>query len=171
MDTFIYDIFESDMEKEWEPLAKRFPVNFQEPSKWTNYTAEAIGLEISQDGKSLIVNSKNGIYEQWIYFSLLPPKDGPNDAYRKRIVTLIKTFDIGKKLGDGKMDIDPKKLDAAKGTIFAFGCKAATDPSGNQLYDKKNRPMANYAINGRADMLIPIGDALHVDNYDSDIPF
>ena len=150
--------------------------------EWTNHTAEVVAMEISRDAKYLIINARNGEFQQWLYIGILPPKDGVTDAFRKRMAVLLKTFGIYK-IVKGAADIDPNKLESAKGKLFRFGAYGAKDEWGGWMKTQKGVPVVNYVINGPADDLLPIeGEpAPHgkangngngqPDNYDSDIPF
>jgi hypothetical protein len=173
------DIYPKDLEEDVTSVAgKRFPVDLKKPGAFTNATAEAIKLEMSHDGQKLIVLAKNDEYQEYLYFNIMPPRSGPNDAYRRRMILLFQTFDIAVELSDGRLDLDtsPQRLEAAAGTLFRFGSVVARDNDGSVLTTQNGAPVVNRTLNGRVDKLVPVGGNGKAaqatdDNYDSDIPF
>ena len=167
-------------------VGKRFPAKLGE---WTNHVAEVEAMEISRDGKHLIINARNGEFQQWLYIGIQVPRDGVTDAYKKRMAILLKTFGIYKSVPGG-VDIDTDKLESAKGKLFRFGAYGAKDEDGGWLLTKNGYPIVNFTVNGPADNLLPIvgepvpsgkangngngngnGGGGYNGGYDSDIPF
>jgi len=156
----------------------RFPVDY-ETKKWTTCDAEVVNMEISQDARNLLVVARNGDYQEWLYFSIQPPRAGITDGYKKRMISIFKTFGIYKTMPNGTVDLDATKLDQAIGKLFRFGSIPATDESGNLITTQKGIPIANRIINGPVEKLWPIGNGAAQTtaqppanvHYNDDIPF
>ena len=164
-------------ETEYETTTSIVPFPWR-TGEWLNHTATCLGLEISRDGRYLIVKAQNGAYCDHLWLSLAPPRGGVNDRYVEKMKKIVETFGIRGTSDSGRVCIDPDKFEAAKGIIFEFGASGAKDEQGGQMVTDKGQPIVNYSIKSRAPSLLPIqgGDAPEAGQIgggdgDSDVPF
>jgi hypothetical protein len=153
---------------ETSSFGKSFPF---ETGKWLNFTAEVEAMEISNNGKYLIIKARNGEYSEWMYISITPPQQGALDGYHKRMTRLLKTFSIYSINTRGYAELDVNKLDQTTGMLFRFGTHGAVDEVKEQLYNDKGFPIVNFSISGPADSLTPIAPQAAGGGRDNDIPF